>query len=405
MSRACDTFFTRIFGFEEKDYLKSRAELYKRATFSAPPATSAAQRIASLPARAERCHMTIDGFGVVDAGTFYEPSVAEMRSALARKCQEPEAKSKIDAAAAEFKAAHKGNTVVIANTVGESQEMHSMAKYANCVFQAASQFNYLEFPSCDTTPEEGIAQYEYDSTQGPACAIACAVGTAVRNYLLAPLTNLLPEPNAAIPPALRGQHAACQRNGLAELEAAFLKILKANGSDVPAPWTVKGGYIEAAEESLADANALLRNEVVRDALRPLLRVGVHENTSVIDGDKVVQSVTQVYCSAVSVGYSATPANVWKPLASLVLDGLYESTFAVGAYHAAAAIEAGQPPPKLLLTKVGGGVFGNESLWIKNAIQRAALKTSAFGVPLEVELVHYGEVETDYEDSVVAKWSV
>jgi hypothetical protein len=249
----------------------------------------------------------------------------------------------------------------------------------------------------------------------------------VRNYLLAPLNSALPDPtvpSAAIPPALRGQQAACQRNGLAELEAAFVEIMKANPSELPTgasgdlartssaaspvpkaavPWTVKGGYIDARREPLTDANALLRNEDIRDALRPLLRVGVHENTSVIDGDKVLQSVTQVYCSAVSVGYSRTPPSVWEPLASLVLEALYESTFAVAAYQAAVAIEAGRPPPKLLLTKVGGGVFGNKSLWIKNAIQRAMAKTAEYGVPLVVELVHYGEVETGYDDAVVKQW--
>ena len=51
------------------------------------------------------------------------------------------------------------------------------------VIQAASQFNALEFPSEHITPEKGILGYEWDNTQGPACARACAAGTAYRNYL------------------------------------------------------------------------------------------------------------------------------------------------------------------------------------------------------------------------------
>jgi hypothetical protein len=52
------------------------------------------------------------------------------------------------------------------------------------VVQAASQFNFLEFPSPGCLPEEGISNYANDHTQGPACAVACAAGTAYRNYLV-----------------------------------------------------------------------------------------------------------------------------------------------------------------------------------------------------------------------------
>ena len=50
------------------------------------------------------------------------------------------------------------------------------------MIQAASQFNCLEFPSPQTTPENGISGYEFDQTQGPACALACPSGTVFRNY-------------------------------------------------------------------------------------------------------------------------------------------------------------------------------------------------------------------------------
>ncbi|MCK5683507.1 hypothetical protein KAJ27_05280 [bacterium] len=50
------------------------------------------------------------------------------------------------------------------------------------MFQVASQFNLLEMVSPGVTPEEGVGRYEHDHTQGPACAIACGVGTIYRNY-------------------------------------------------------------------------------------------------------------------------------------------------------------------------------------------------------------------------------
>ena len=52
------------------------------------------------------------------------------------------------------------------------------------MFQAASQFNALEFPSERSTPEMGITNYVNDRTQGPACALACMASTAFRNYLI-----------------------------------------------------------------------------------------------------------------------------------------------------------------------------------------------------------------------------
>ena len=40
-------------------------------------------------------------------------------------------------------------------------------------------------PSPDVTPEAGITAYAHDNTQGPACALACAAGALLRNYLVA----------------------------------------------------------------------------------------------------------------------------------------------------------------------------------------------------------------------------
>ena len=38
------------------------------------------------------------------------------------------------------------------------------------MFQAASQFNCLEFAGPEELPEDGVTQYDDDPTQGPACA-------------------------------------------------------------------------------------------------------------------------------------------------------------------------------------------------------------------------------------------
>ena len=46
----------------------------------------------------------------------------------------------------------------------------------------ASQFNLLEMTAPSITPEHGVARYQLDRTQGPACAIAAGAATIYRNY-------------------------------------------------------------------------------------------------------------------------------------------------------------------------------------------------------------------------------
>ena len=72
-----------------------------------------------------------------------------------------------------------------------------------------------------------------------------------------------------------------------------------------------------------------------------------------------QIVSQAYCFALPVGYSNSPtARNWEPFARLILDATYEATLA------AAVINAKQHGTnKVLLTKIGGGVFSNDLRWI------------------------------------------
>ena len=74
--------------------------------------------------------------------------------------------------------------ISIQKVVANVQELHSNVENSNAVFQAASQFNLLEMINPEITPEHGVARYENDYTQGPACAIACGAGTIYRNYFL-----------------------------------------------------------------------------------------------------------------------------------------------------------------------------------------------------------------------------
>lgn len=462
------SFFERAFGFPEDGYDATRKRLLEHASITEAADGTIARSIPTLPAVAERCLFDFPN-GNFDAGTFSEPSVAELRAVLDNRLQNQVVKDKVAAALRDkgLKVGSKPVTIRCSNTVGESRAMHS--EQTNAVFQAASQFNYLEFPSPNTSPEHGIGGYAFDRTQGPACAIACAAGTAYRNYLLAPLKSAHPQK------AVRGQQSQNQRNGLADLEKAFADILASqpdllpvgqsgelrrqpSGSDadlaiptggetffvplnsrdsadqsevnergsplsrqttlpivtsspalssggVRLPWRVKNGYIEADPSRLPSTHANLRNPTIRDILRDKLRIGLQENTCVIGADyKPMHRVTQVYCSAVSCGYSRCSTRDWQPLALLVLEALYEATVLIAAVKAVDALAHNQQPPVLFLTKVGGGVFGNEASWIKLAIQRAVAAVAKFGVPLEVKIVHFGSVEEAYDDKTVQAWS-
>ena len=62
------------------------------------------------------------------------------------------------------------------NISGDVRQMHQVPEFAGALFQVASQFNLLEMVSPSVTPEHGVTRYEFDRTQGPACAIAAGAG-------------------------------------------------------------------------------------------------------------------------------------------------------------------------------------------------------------------------------------
>ena len=60
--------------------------------------------------------------------------------------------------------------------------LHSQPEYRGATFMAASQFNCLEFSNPEIVPEDGVQNYVYDATQGPACALAAPAAAVVRHY-------------------------------------------------------------------------------------------------------------------------------------------------------------------------------------------------------------------------------
>lgn len=258
----------------------------------------------------------------------------------------------------------RGTRSTISTLVGDARALHSAPEFAGATFQVASQFNVLEMTGPFVTPEHGVTRYESDPTQGPACAVAAGAATIYRNYF-APVGDQV------------GQRSDRQLDTLAHLGAELAALLD---RPVTQLWTMQNGYALCTEDGLAAVSALLSgmSEPDRDRLRSLLAVGVHRDVEVTDM-RDGHRVTQVFCSALPVAYGVRSPH-WEPLARLVLEACYEATLL------AAAERPGAP---VLLTRVGGGAFGNDDTWIDDALERALAVVSDAG--LDIRLVSRGQV--------------
>ncbi len=230
--------------------------------------------------------------------------------------------------------------------------------------QAASQFNLLEMAAPSVTPEAGVAIYEHDHTQGPACAVAAGAATIYRNYFV---------PVQGQP----GQTATRQLDGLAEVGAAL-------GNNDGELWTMRNGYALASESGLKHICTQLQTmtPTQRDELASKLRVGVHWDVEVTL-PATGHTLTQVYGSALPIAYGDAPVPLWEPFARLVLEASYEATL-----WAAVLNRQRTANRRVFLTLLGGGVFGNPSRWILDALMLALQRVG--DCDLDVSVVSYGQ---------------
>jgi hypothetical protein len=195
------------------------------------------------------------------------------------------------------------------------------------LFQVASQFNCLESPGPYIT---AVADYFNDSTQGPRASISAFPGTLLRHY---------------------GAPSADGRRFVQTNDGPQLNLLEAVCS--PGIAQVHSGYLTASNirDRSALASALERR--FED-----IRVGVHDDVPVVLGynwDGAVagdRRIGQVFTSTFAGGgYSGTSARDrdYRPIHTALLRAAY-----LGTLLAAAALGR----PKVVLTLIGGGVFGN-----------------------------------------------
>lgn len=324
--------FDELTGFKETGYDTTRAQLRVEG-----------DRLRSL---ANGCSWRI--------GKLETPSLAELRERAA---------AALDATRGPLR---------VRNLAADAHALHARPELAGALVQVASQFNLLEMPSYHVTPEDGVSDYEYDRTQGPACARAAGAGTIYRNYF-APVGDHI------------GQTREHQIDTLAGLRSAL-----PGGERI----TMRNGYALADTDTLQTIKSALDSASTAelDDLRSRLRIGLHWDVEVTaSGAQPDQCVSQAYCSALPVSYNRnSDPELWQPFARLVLEAAYEATLLAGV------INASRPDgsKSLYLTLLGGGAFGNQREWILDAIRRAL--DSVRGQTLEVCMVSYGHVPADLQ---------
>ena len=150
----------------------------------------------------------------------------------------------------------KTRKLSVREEIADVQSLHIDEENSGSLFQVASQFNLLEMVSPDVTPEHGVSNYEYDRTQGPACAVAAGAGTIYRNYFL--------DVNGRM-----GQSVNNQIDCLADIGNAL-------GNSDNQLWVMRNGYAFATDNGLISINNKIKasSESEIDELRKLLRIGI-----------------------------------------------------------------------------------------------------------------------------------
>jgi hypothetical protein len=315
--------FERLTGFGEGDYKSTRSRL----------AVEGDELVSSVNGKR---------YGI---GTLSLPTLAELRSRV-----------KLPA----------GQRSTVECLVGDVAALHAAPEFEGALFQVASQFNLLEMTGPTIRPEDGVARYAGDHTQGPACAIAAGAATIYRNYCV-------PVGGGT------GQTQDRQIDTLAGLGAALSSQLV---QPVSAFWKMSNGYALCTAAGLTAITDLLANvtDEQRDGLRGQLAIGLHSNVEVtgVNADARYH-VSQAFCSALPVAYLTISHSAWESFARLVLEAAYEATLLAAVEQAGAGGSR-----TVLLTRLGGGAFGNEKQWIDDALWRALSIVERAG--LDIRLV-------------------
>lgn len=238
--------------------------------------------------------------------------------------------------------------------------LQSLPEYHEAVFQVASNFNGIEAISQSSDPEDKsfCSKYVNDHTQGPAASMSAGGAAIVR--------ALAGMHGPALPPTEWRQTKTKQVNFLSRVLPKLEVARSINGYLVLDPL----GTSTYGAASPGSPSAV-------DELLPLYEVGYHRACEVTSGHRCLhtgvaeaarkgQTIDQVFAAAVNLaqGYDGRMNRKCpqaEAITRLTLRAAYE-----GAYLAARL----NGRKTLVLTLVGGGVFGNSYEWICDAIAEA-----------------------------------
>jgi hypothetical protein len=255
------------------------------------------------------------------AGRFSTPTLAELRPAASRPGS-PRLSALVGAGAL--------------SDIGTLQALLG----PGALFQVASQFNALEAPGPHGLAP--VSRYPDDPTQGPRASVGAFAGTFLRH------------------------HRAPGPGGEVFEQGPGRQVELLEGVTGPGLATVTNGYL--LRGNIADGEAF-RHRLAEGF--EALRVGLQEDVEVALGHgwggpvpDPPPRIHQVFTSTIALGhYDAgplrrAPDDVVEEVARQLLRGAY-----LGTLLAASRVGAGA----VILTLIGGGVFGNSLAWIREAV--------------------------------------
>lgn len=343
-----NNWFQKVFGFDERNVNEvdiSFEGLVQSKSFD----------IQALTEPSPTMTLTMNGQKrTFHVGNFWTPTVHEFRSFVRTSC----------------KNVRTSEVFLRTEAIGDVFNVHSDFSYAGATFQVASQFNCLEFSSPGITPEYGIYEYVHDRTQGPACCIPTGPATFFRNYCVKiddeTVCEKDPSDSHHIP---YGQSKNRQINCLKTVHDLLEEELGES------PFEVHGGYVFSSRRQLDKLNKFIKTDRKKfDQIMSFMRVGVQFGVGVmldryrqLVKPEKYQMVSHVFCSGISINYNHNDTNVddWELFSRAVLDMTYESTVLAAIINSHFG-----GTNKLVLTLVGGGVFGNKIEWIIDSIKKA-----------------------------------
>jgi len=196
------------------------------------------------------------------------------------------------------------------------------------LFQVASQFNCLESPGAYMTP---VQEYFGDPTQGPRASISAFPGTLLRHYSA---------------PAGDGTRFVQTEDG------PQIELL----ADACGPGAAPHGYFTG--ENHANTETLVG--AIEERFESI-RVGVHADVQVVLGlnwdggveDSNNRRIAQVFTSTAAGGMYGAKAVLGESRFNIACRQLLRAAY-LGTLLSAIALGK----PRVLLTLIGGGVFGN-----------------------------------------------